>query len=334
MNSINIISRYLAVFAVIVLAIAVITSQVLIIVLALFCLAILISVFLLWRYISCTRGEDSRICREPAIRLPETIALACVVTGILSFFLMNYYEFFIYPFMLAIAGIILAYVYNAINTFEAGGLFFSGIAVAGITAPVISGLFVMGFDSLFNQSLVERGAVVCIIVAVIWLVLVTAVKIKRLVRKFTLKRQDPRRPFDFNLSFNIIGMVVISIGVLVLGNVATSVFIPDFAQQSEHQVNLNVPEVPLLFPTYEDRVQRTGHLDIPTANPTVKNATLGTTESMDQFSTMVDESGYQLMALFTDSVNLIGLGDADYVENMTGTLQKGMNISRPSVTKE
>lgn len=332
MGSLNLISRYVAVIAVIVLAVAVITSQVMIVIIALFCLLILLLVFLLWRNIKCKRIEDARICREPTIKLPEKIAMVCILVGIVSFFIMQNYEFFIYPFILAIIGVIMAYGYNAINTFEAGGLFFPGISVAAITAPVICCLFIIGFSPLFSQSLVERTAVVCITAAIIWVALFISVKIKCLIQKLVLKHDDPRRPFDFNISFNIIGMVIISIGVLALGNVAASVFIPNFGEVPMHQMNLNVPEVPLMFPTYEDRVARIEHLNISTASP--NRTILGTTESMDQFSSMVDESGYQLMALFADSADLLGLGEVDYINNMTDTLQKGMNISKSGVTKK
>lgn len=332
MGSLNILSRYLAIFAVIMLVIAVITSQTLIIIIALFCLALLLSVFLIWRTISCKRRADPRVCREPTIRLPEKIAFACIIAGTISFFLMGYDEFFVYLLMLAIAGVILAFGYNAINTFEAGGLFFPGISVAGITLPVICCLFVTGFYPLISPSIIDRIAVVCITAAIIWAGLFSAVKIRCLVRKYFQKPRDPRRPFDFNIGFNIIGMVAISIGVLTLGNVAPAVFVPVFGEQTVHQVNLNAPEIPLMFPTYEDRVARIEHSNISTAS---KNETiLGSTTSMDQFSNSVNESGYQLTALFAESSDLLGLGEVEYVKNMTDILEKGMKMSKTGLTKE
>ncbi len=326
MGPLKIISRYLAVFAVIILAIAIVTSQVEIIIIALVCLVILLSILSLWRSISCKDRGDPRICREPTIKLPEKIAIVCAIVGIISFFLMNENQVWAYPFMVALFGVILTYVYNAINTFEAGGLFFSGISVAGIAAPVICFLFVIGFHPLFGQTYIEMGAAIGIITAVIWIVLFATVKIKQSIRKFVLKPRDPRRPYDFNISFLFIGMVVISVGVLILGNVAIWTFFPDMGEHQMQQVNLNVPEVPRLFPLYEDHTAHISHFNFSPASP---NATvLGTSESMDQFCIMVNESGDQLTSLFTDSVNLVGLGGTDDVQNMTNILHNKPDISK------
>jgi hypothetical protein len=54
---------------------------------------------------------------------------------------------------------------------------------------------------------------------------------------------------------------------------------------------------------------------------------------MNRFNTMLVDSGDQLVLLFADSMNILGLGNTEYVANMTGTLQKAANTSRPAATK-
>jgi hypothetical protein len=59
--------------------------------------------------------------------------------------------------------------------------------------------------------------------------------------------------------------------------------------------------------------------------PTQGNAILGTSESMYQFNYWLMECSYQLISLFNQITNLLGITNINYTNKMQETLQTGLN---------
>ena len=63
-------------------------------------------------------------------------------------------------------------------------------------------------------------------------------------------------------------------------------------------------------------------------------APLGTLESMSQFVDWLVELGEELMMIFTDAMELVGLFNETYVGDMVSTLNEGMELINQTISSK
>lgn len=82
-------------------------------------------------------------------------------------------------------------------------------------------------------------------------------------------------------------------------------------------------------PPDADLLNKTQNLNL--ILPEKGTALLGTKESMTEMTDWLIACSYNLIRFFNDTMSVLGIDNTSYTQNMTKTLQNGMNI--PAVRK-
>jgi hypothetical protein len=77
-------------------------------------------------------------------------------------------------------------------------------------------------------------------------------------------------------------------------------------------------------PPDEDLLNKTENLNL--FLPEKGTALLGTKESMTEMTDWLTACSYTLIRFFNDTMSVLGIDNTSYAQNMTKTLQNGMNI--------